>query len=179
MKKIIILLLILVSLNSCESFDKEQVVRYQNKYTLSIPDYLTKATNLNDEASLQYMNGSKEFYVIVIDESKSELNKALVDNNLTEQYEDNIQGYANLLIDGFEATLKSPKKSKIIDTVINKLPARLLTFTGTVEGIDAFYTIAFIEGKETYYQIMSWTLMSKQDEYKEKMSKIMYSFKEL
>ena len=44
-----------------------------NVYHVSIPDYMTKTYKLNDAASLQYLNASKETYVIVIEDSKDEL----------------------------------------------------------------------------------------------------------
>jgi hypothetical protein len=40
---------------------------------LSVPSYLVKTKDLNDSAILQYMNSSKEAYLIVIDDSKAEL----------------------------------------------------------------------------------------------------------
>jgi hypothetical protein len=115
----------------------------------------------------------------VIDESKSEMQKALDDNNLAETYANDIKGYSDLLMNGFEQTISVSHKSEIIDTTINNMPARLLTVSGRVEGIDAYYSLAFIQGKERYYQIMAWTLSNKEYEYKDKMNRIMYSLKEL
>ena len=179
MKKITILLLTILSLNSCQSGDEQQTVTIENKYSVAIPSFLTKASGLNDDASLQYQHAWKEFYVIVIDESKAEMHKAFVDNNLTETYTNDIKGYSELLMNGFENAISVSHKSEIIDTTINNMPARLLTVSGRIEGIDAYYSLAFIQGKERYYQIMAWTLSNKEYEYKDKMNRIMYSLKEL
>jgi hypothetical protein len=178
MKKITILLLTILSLNSCQSGDEQQTVTIENKYSVSIPSFLTKASGLNDDASLQYQHW-KEFYVIVIDEPKSEMQKALDDNNLNETYTNDIKGYSELLMNEFEQAISVSHKSEIIDTTINNMPARLLTVSGRTEGIDAYYSLAFIQGKERYYQIMAWTLSNKEYEYKDKMNRIMYSLKEL
>ena len=159
--------------------DEQQTVTIENKYSVAIPSFLTKASGLNDDASLQYQNAWKEFYVIVIDESKAEMHKAFVDNNLTETYTNDIKGYSELLMNGFEKAISVSHKSEIIDTTINNMPARLLTVSGRTEGIDAYYSLAFIQGKERYYQIMAWTLSNKEYEYKDKMNRIMYSLKEL
>ncbi len=179
MKKIPILLLAILSLNSCQSGDEQQSVTIENKYSVSIPSFLTMTRGLNENASLQYQHAWKEFYIIVIDESKSEVQKALDDNNLSESYTNDIKGYSDLLLNGFEKDISGSQKSPIIDTLINNMPARLLTVRGRVEGIDAFYSLAFIQGKERYYQIMAWTLSSKENEYKLKMDRIMHSLKEL
>jgi hypothetical protein len=135
--------------------------------------------NLNDDASLQYQHAWKEFYVIVIDETIEEMQKALEENQLTDTYNNDIKGYSDLLVNGFEQTVSVNRKSEILDTLVNGMPARLLTINGRVEGIDAFYSIAFIQGKKRYYQIMAWTLSNKEYQYKDKMNRIMYSLKEL
>ena len=165
--------------NKLSDQDEQQTVTIENKYSVAIPSFLTKASGLNDYASLQYQHAWKEFYVIVIDESKAEMQKALDDNNLTETYTNDIKGYSELLMNGFEKAISVSHKSEIIDTTINNMPARLLTVSGRTEGIDAYYSLAFIQGKERYYQIMAWTLSNKEYEYKDKMNRIMYSLKEL
>lgn len=180
MRKINISLLIILLFTGCFSGDSEQLVTIGSKYSISLPSFLTKArVPLNDDASLQYMNTWKEFYVIVIDESKSEMQKALIDNDLSDVYSSDIIGYSDLLIDSFEKEVSTYNKSDIIDTKINDLPARLLSFSGRIEGIDVYYSIAFVEGKERYYQIMTWTLTSKKSQYNDRMEKIIHSFNEL
>lgn len=179
MKKTTLILLTILTLISCETGDKEQNITIGDKYSVSIPSFLTKVNNLNDDASLQYQHAWKEFYVIVIDETIEEMQKALEENQLTDTYNNDIKGYSDLLVNGFEQTVSVNHKSEILDTLVNGMPARLLTINGRVEGIDAFYSIAFIQGKKRYYQIMAWTLSNKEDQYKDKMNRIMYSLKEL
>lgn len=107
------------------------------------------------------------------------MQKSLVDNNLTDSFSNDIKGYSDLILKGLDQTVSVSQKSEIIDTLINNMPARLLTITERAEGVDVFYSIAFIQGKERYYQIMAWTLASKEYEFKDKMNRIMYSLKEL
>ncbi len=179
MKKISFTIVSILFLVACQPTDSEQTITIDNKYSLTLPSFLTKVNNLNEDASLQYQHAWKEFYVIVIDETKSEVQAALEQNNLTETYSNDIDGYSNLLMDGFEQVISVSSKSSIVDTTIFKLPAKFLTINGNVEGIDAFYSLAFIEGKNRYYQIMAWTLASKKYQYQEKMQKMIYTFKEL
>ena len=179
MKKTTLILLTILTLISCETGDKEQNITIGDKYSVSIPSFLTKVNNLNDDASLHYQHAWKEFYVIVIDETIEEMQKALEENQLTDTYNNDIKGYSDLLVNGFEQTVSVNRKSEILDTLVNGMPARLLTINGRVEGIDAFYSIAFIQGKKRYYQIMAWTLSNKEYQYKDKMNRIMYSLKEL
>jgi hypothetical protein len=179
MRRTFIFILTIFLLQSCGSGDEEQLITVGNKYSLSIPSFLTKVNNLNDDASLQYQHAWKEFYVIAIDESKEEMQNALIENDLTDTYKNNIEGYSKLIMDVFKDGLSNPYQSELIDTTINKMPAKLTTLNGTVEGIDVFYSIGIYEGKDSYYQVLAWTLKSKQYSYKTKMNKILYSLAEL
>lgn len=179
MQRLNIIILVIIFFTSCQSDETKQVVTIENKYSISIPSFLTKVSNLNDVASLQYQHAWNEFYVIVIDESKEEMQKVLSENNLIGTYPNDINGYSSLLLNGLGENMKVTKKSKVINSIVNNMPARILTISAKVEGIDAFYTIAFIEGKNRYYQIMTWTLAKKESEYKEKMNQILHSLKEL
>ena len=132
MKKVILSLLVIVTLISCGPSDKKQTVKIENKYSLTIPAFLTKAKGLNEEASLQYQNGRKEFYVIVIDDDKEVLVKALEENGLSDTYSNDIKGYSELLLKGFENNINVSKKSEIKDTVINNMKARLINMNGNV-----------------------------------------------
>ena len=62
MKKITIILLTILTLSSCETSDKEVVITIDDRYTVSLPSFLTKVNNLNIDASLQYQHAGKEFY---------------------------------------------------------------------------------------------------------------------
>jgi hypothetical protein len=179
MRRTFIFIMTIILLQSCGSGDEEQIITVGNKYSLSIPSFLTKVNNLNDDASLQYQHAWKEFYVITIDESKEEMQNALIEYDLTDLYENNIEGYSKLILDDFKESLSNLYQFEIIDTTINKMPAKLTTLTGTVEGFEVFYSIGIYEGKDSYYQVLAWTLKSKQYSYNTKMKKIIYSLAEL
>ena len=179
MKKAILSLLVIVALISCGPSDKKQTVKIENKYSLTIPAFLTKAKGLNEEASLQYQNGRKEFYVIVIDDDKEVLVKALEENGLSDTYSNDIKGYSELLLKGFENNINVSKKSEIKDTVINNMKARLINMNGKVDKIDAYYSVAYVEGKNRYYQVMVWTLGKFENDYKDQMNEIFYTLREL
>ncbi len=179
MKKISLAILVAFTLNSCQTTDADQVVAIDKKFSISLPSYLSKSTDLNPDASLEYQNMVKEFYVIVIEDSKEEMKKSLEENQLTGQYSNDINGYANLLMQGFEQKIKISRKDPLVDTVVNNMPAKHLRISGKVDGIDAYYSVAFVEGKNTYYQVMAWTTAAKEKQYSERMTKIIHSLKEL
>ena len=78
-----------------------------------------------------------------------------------------------------EETIEEVKFMDVKNTKINGLNAKTFSVTGKVDGIDAFYKIAYIEGKDTYYQVLIWSLLKKQEKYTPEMEKIIASFKEI
>ncbi len=179
MRKTKLILISFILWVSCQPEETERTVTIKNKYSLTIPSFLTKVNNLNEDASLQYQHAWKEFYVITIDDSKEEFIKVLIDNNLTEIYSSDIKGYSDLLLDAFSESMIINSKSEIKDTLINGLPAQTVQITGCKEGINAYFSLGFLEGKDNYYYIMVWTLADKKYKYDSKMTKLIYSFKEL
>lgn len=178
MKLLPFFLLSLVFLFSCES-DKDEIVTVDQKYSIALPSFLTKTDDLNKEASLQYKNGAKEFYVIVIDESKQEFGDAIKANDLGGEYGNDIKTYSNVVFGGIDESVPGAKKSAEMDTVVNGMPAKFMTVNGKVENENAFYYFAVVEGKKNYYQIVIWTEAAKEAEFKDKMKHIITSLKEL
>lgn len=174
--KVIYFLLVVSLLTSCK--DKMQTVNSDGDYTMELPLSFTKANDLNDGASLQYQNTFKELYVIVIDEPKTELIKALKKNLLETTYDNDLKGYSELIVDGMDASIAVEKLPDFKDTTINGLNARLLSFEGLTSGNRVYWKLAFIEGNNNYHQIMVWTKAENQKKYEKEMAAIINSFKE-
>lgn len=179
MKTLSLLLISLITLSSCSFVEKENVVVIDNKYSMELPDFLSHSTDLHDEASLQYDNRFREFYVLVLDEKIDEMNKVIQQYGLEEVYTKDLDGYANLLLANLEQAVTNMQTSELIDTVINNLPAKYVTITGEVDDVRIFYTIAYLQGKKDYYQVTTWTLDEKEEQYKNRMKKMIATFKEL
>lgn len=179
MKKITNLILISLLFISCQPEGKQQNIIVDNKYSISIPAFLKKVNNLNKKASLQYQHVAKEFYIISLDEPKTKFYNAIDNHNMNDLFSKDLEGYMHLVCLSIKQNSSNYSDSEVLDTLINGLPAKLLTISAHIEGSDLFYSLAFIEGKSRYYQIVAWTLLSKENQYKDKMSQIMYSFKEL
>ncbi len=179
--KILISLALLsaVIFSSCSESDEVQLVTVENKYSLSIPAFLSEASTLNDDASLQYQHLFKEFYVIAIDEPRNEADEIMKMLAETGEYENNVNGYCKLILESFSEDYTSLSKFQSTDTVINNIPAKLVSFEDYVNDLKVYYSIATYEGVDSYYQVMSWTLSDRRDKYAPKMDQINYSFKEI
>jgi len=172
--KIIAALIILFTLASCSHWT--ETVKVDGKYTIDIPSYLKKTDSLNTAASLQYQNPMREFYVLVFDEPIKDFNKAIAEGGL--DYKPNLDGYSEILANDIAKSTGLAATPKMQNKTINNLKARTLQFTGKVNNLDIFWKIAYVEGKNNYYQILTWTLSSKQEDHKVAMDAIINSFKE-
>jgi hypothetical protein len=178
MKKLPILLLAVVAvlLTACES--KPETVTIKNKYSVDLPSFLSEsATELNKDASLQYENGAREFYVVVIDESRKEFNDVMASGELG--YGADLDGYSQFLVDDVRETIGDTSTVKPVNAKINGLDARLASLAGTVEGLNVYWRVGYIQGKKDYYQVLCWTLLENKDKYDAQMGEIIKSFKEV
>ncbi|MCH4896873.1 hypothetical protein E0494_09190 [Marinilabiliaceae bacterium JC040] len=173
-----ILISVVLLFSSC-SITKPKVIKVKEKYSITIPYNFTQSNNINSEASLQYTDARKDFFVIVIDESQEEFKKALVDNNLIEQYPNNLEGYAGLLLLSMKQNFKYGKISEMKDIKINNMNAKIAEVNEKVSGFDIYYNIALVKGKKTFYQILTWTRSKRKIECKKEMDMMINSFKEL
>lgn len=174
--KALFLFLTATMLVSCNN--GTQTVKVDGKYSIELPKYLEKTSDINPEASLQYQNVVKQFFVIVIDEPKTEFENALQEHSLYDMYSNDLEGYSKLITDSMDKSIKLKKKPEFENTTINGKTARLLSFEGLNSGYPVYWKLAFVEGNSHYYQIMVWTKAESKDKYEKEMTAIINSFKE-
>ncbi|MFY8010322.1 MAG: hypothetical protein ACOVNW_11500 [Flavobacterium sp.] len=175
MKKILFLMALVVI--SCDVKEEFKTITIPNKYSLDIPDSFEKVDNLNDDASLQYQNAFKEFYVIVMDEPKETFDTAVITNDV--DMTPDLEGYFKAIQFNLKNAVKNIKIFDQKNTEINGRAAKIFSVTGNVEGYAIFYRCAIIQGKKHYYQIMLWTEQKKGESYVQTMNQSINSFKEL
>ncbi len=162
-----------------ESF---QEVKINGLYSMKLPEYMTAGDDLNDEASLQYQNIYKEVYVIVIDEPKQDFIDVFMELGDYDSTKSACDNYADAQMESIEGNMETvTSKSTMRKTKLNGNDARVVDVTGTQAGItDAMgFTVAFVEGKENLYMIMTWTFEKSKDKYQDDMDMMINSFKEL
>ncbi len=171
-KKFVFLSLLSLFIVSCSREAVFSDVKINNRYTVSIPDYLQPCSDLHKEASLQYQNIEKDVYAIVIDEKK----KTMVNYDLNF----NVDLYFNNIAkQGFIETIKNGKISIPGRETINGNKALIAEVTGMVDQTEVFYKLAVIETPFTFYQILVWTRAENKTKYEPDMMKIIESFKEM
>jgi len=160
-----------------KDFDIERIA---NRYEMKIPKHMTPSKELHEEANLQFMNGTQETYIIVIDEDKADFVNSFTEIQSYDSTLSVIDNYANVITSTIEVseelTLSKPTKTKI-----NGMDARLYLMEGKVEGIpyDISYILAYIEGEKNIYAVSAWTLKDRMEKYKETFFQSIKSVKEL
>ncbi len=158
-----------------------QEVNVQEKYMISVPNYMNSTDILNDEASIQYMNALKETYMVVIDEDKDQMIEAL---KVVDDYREDqsvLDNYARFQTTSIMEGLNVGSKSDIKSVIVDGKSARVFEADGHLDGVpyDIKYILGFTEGKEDVYMIMTWTLKSREKRYSGTLRQIIKSFKEI
>ncbi|KAB2807719.1 hypothetical protein [Phaeocystidibacter luteus] len=157
----------------------DQVITHENGFSLTIPASMRESSDLNEDASLQYENMFDDIYVIVIEDTKEEMEAALSENDLLDLYPNTLEGFTDLISESLVSSLSNVNQSPILDTTINSLDARIMTISGTYLDIDGYYYLGLFEGSDRYYQVMTWTSLDNKAEHTAKMKNMVYSMTEI
>jgi hypothetical protein len=160
-KGVLITLFSITTLASAYSQTKFTEQKAGHIYHVSIPDYMTKAVTLNDVATMQYINSAKNAYLVIIDDSKEELEmKGIKFASLKDFHDDNIKHLRT-------------EENESVETKATEFEINGNKFYQTELGVNfkekddlevkITYLITYVETKSYYYQILCWSLSS---EYK-------------
>lgn len=157
----------------------------QGKYSIDVPSFLSPMKNLSDDASLQYGSRTLDISFIVIDEPKSEFIQSF--NDLQAEFPP-VFGSNNSILDRMATIVLSNmfdvEKVELggrQNTMINGLNALIVNvFLRRSFLKDSLYgSFAFIEGKDTLYQINILSGGTSITKLADKIEKSIYSFREL
>jgi len=159
---------------SCD--EGTQTINIDGRYRIDLPSFLTEDKELHDDATLEYANTFREFYIIILEESKENVHNSFEENEL--EYTTDLKGYTDLLVDNMKQSSSITTASALKPTKINGLDAIVTDASGVVDKIPVYWQLGFVEGKDTYYQTVVWTLEDKKEDNQEKMAQIISTFKE-
>jgi hypothetical protein len=164
------------TIDKADSYEK---VESRSGYSIHVLSSMEPSTDLNSEASIQFLDQNKQLFMIVLDENKDEMNNAVESNEaLSEKYSADFKGYSTFLLDNFANSMEVKSGTKIKDTVIHDLPAKTINLVSEIDGVDIFYALAFIEGVDKYYQVWTWTYAHLEEDHYPRMKEILFSLKE-
>jgi len=185
-----ILLSFVATLNSCSNVNTEagetvaedgdyKVIKVDGLYSMTLPTYMKKTVDLNEEASLQYQNIFKEAYIIVIEEPIEDIKSTFTMLGLYEESLSALTNYRNIQMGMIAENINITKQEEPKNMLINTLRAEMVEMDGLVEGIDEAitYYITFLEGRENVYMMMAWTLKDKKEKLRSDYEKMFSSFR--
>ena len=147
-------------------------MKVKSQYSINLPDYLTHSeTILNEESSLEYSNKKKQFYVMVIDENKSDLTKDGEPYTLKDYFENSTSNLAGGLM---EVKTTPPEAIKI-----NGLNGYKISIGGKNNKTPLVYKCEILESSKHFYQVYCWTIIDLLPKNEKDMNTILDSFKEL
>jgi hypothetical protein len=147
-------------------------VKINDLYSVQLPTYLKpSSTLLNDDASLQYSDTIRNFYIIVIDEMRAKLNAKDKNATLVEFFETSTSNIAGSLTN---VQSSNPEQIKV-----NGLDAYKITIIGKHDGLTMIYKCCIIESLSHFYQVYCWTIADLLANNEKDMDVTLNSFKEL
>ena len=171
--------------NKAKNNDEVQNVVINNQYSIDVPAFLSPTNKFGEDASLQYWNKSLDIAFQVIDEPKQEFLDTL------KELQEEVPGFGEgqTMLDNMAAIVlgnffEDIDKIDIVDrkeTTINGMNALTLNaFQKRTFFKDALYgTFAFVEGKETLYQIIILSGGTSISKLADKLEQSIHSFKEV
>ena len=113
---------------------------------VEVPAHWKSNPELNDIASIQYANLSREQYFIVISEPKSDF------------YADmDVFSYNNLLLENFRESLTDIQIKYLGEVEINDMAGLKHELRGRIDGLSVVYLLVALEGTDSYHQLVFWS----------------------
>lgn len=151
MKRLSIIILFVSTLSGyCQTKFTERIGGHVFK--MNLPDYMVKTYELNDVASIQYQNTTKEAYIIVIDDAKDQL------ESLGIKFTDS-QNFLDEFIKDYKVENEKRALKNAIQFKANGNDCSQVELYWTEEETDFFMLITAVESKTHFYKILNWTIL--------------------
>jgi hypothetical protein len=147
------------------SAERKEIASDEGKIKVTIPGTWTKLPELNKRASLQVGNKSKEVYLIVITDAKTDL------DNFT------LQKHHQQTRDRMLQKMKNASATESVSTTIDGHPALQDELTGTEKGTNVVFLNTTVEDGNHFQQILAWTLKSRWQEQNQELREITGTFR--
>jgi hypothetical protein len=149
-------------------------------FRLSIPEFMDSTTKLNNEATLQFSNPRKEFYMILFCEDKENVKSNLqfdTLNNPTDSFAAR-DAYFTYMVKHMR---EQPDFTMFNESnkIIKKTNAKIASINLSYKKTRLFYRVAAFETNTNLYQFFIWTLDKQKASYEPVMDSIINSLHEL
>lgn len=118
---------------------------------------------LHEEATLELGSESKNKYLVIIPESKIDLDMTIAE-------------YTDIVRNITSANLENVEMQDPVAVTINGMDAYCTELLGKVDSLNVAYWIYTVDCPEHLVQVIAWTLKSKQEPYRENIEQIVHTF---
>ncbi|MFN3445594.1 MAG: hypothetical protein ACK44D_07630 [Bacteroidia bacterium] len=153
MKKLLLSILVVIGFTANAQFSTKNG---GHCFTMSIPDYMVKAYDLNDVASLQYQSAVKDAYVVVIEDAKDHLESLGVKYN-------NPSDVLNSFSEDYMKDAKGRKLTPVKTSESNGNKFAQTEFTWKDEDGEYFMLITVTETNGHFYKTLCWTSLKNKE----------------
>lgn len=150
-------------------------------FKMDLPSNMSEKKDLNEDASLEYaymekLGGVvKEHYVIVMTDTKEEIDSY----NLSVEFDAMSFSQAALesVVAGYD-TYEILTAQPVVE-LINEMDCVIYEIEAALGDVKTYHMLAVFEGRKAFYQVLTWTLLDQKQEFKDKMTEMIYSFAEI
>ena len=146
------------------STERKEIASDDGKTKVIVRGTWTKLPELNKQASLQVGNKSKEVYLIVITDTKADL-----DNFTLEKHHQQTR-------DRMLQKMKNASATQPVSMTIDGHPALQDELTGTEKGTNVVFLHTTVDDGDHFQQILAWTLKSRWQKQNQLLREVTGSF---
>lgn len=137
-----------------------------NRYSVDVPDYMTKTTNLNS-ADFQYYNEPLRSFITIEKKSKILLNGR------------SVKAFYEYLINEYKLSLKDCIVNEEKEYEINGMKTYRAKFQGFFIDKTLYYNTLVIDGNNDVYMFTIWTSIENNKKHNDDIELLINSFKEI
>ena len=144
-----------------------------HSFDVSLPDYMTETTGINDVATIQFNNTVKDIGGYIIVDTKRELELVQMKFSSAQEFYENF--IVDFLVKQKNRTISEPKVHSIEGLNYVECDA---SFYSKESKIDIYYYVGIVETKNAYYKFLCYGGIDSKEKYKADFQKILYSIKD-
>jgi len=142
-------------------------------FYVSLPDYMSKTTGINDAANVQFKNSVKDVYCMIFEDNKEDLELVQMKfSSINDYYENFIKDF---LVKEKKKNISQPVSQTIGDNKFIECDATY--YDKDVKG-EVYYFVGIVETKAAFYKVYCFGNLEAKDKYKADFQKILYSLKD-
>ncbi len=147
-----------------DAADKKKLMASNDgSFSIEVPGNWKSMPELNEDAQIAVGNSIRDVYAMIIPNPRSD-------------YEGSFKEFDELVLEVLLSSLEKTHVSPAENLTIQGHPARRRRVEGTIEKTRVVYYLVTLETKDTYYQIMAWTMPSREMTMKPMLDEVINSF---